>query len=104
MSFILKKIGCPSLTFVNRFFVFYFHLTLSGEKNVTGIQPNESSYSLVGISDAIKGARIECNDDASDNSQLCQIYLRVDNSASQLIKSPMLPKGGCASNIDFPTF
>nr|POE81520.1 pentatricopeptide repeat-containing protein, chloroplastic [Quercus suber] len=41
-----------------------------------------------------------CNVDASRNNQL---YLRVDTFGSQLINCPVLPKGGCASNIDFPT-
>ncbi|KAL4621575.1 hypothetical protein ACB092_06G239100 [Castanea dentata] len=73
------------------------------------IHPDGSSYSLSRISDAIKGAvgyapGMECNVDASGNSQLYQIYLCVDTSGSNLIKCPVLPKGGCASNIDFPTF
>ncbi|KAK4598524.1 hypothetical protein RGQ29_015828 [Quercus rubra] len=45
------------------------------------IQPDESSYSL-----------------------LYQLYICIGTSRSQLIKCPVLPKGGCASNIDFPTF
>ncbi|KAF3971790.1 hypothetical protein CMV_004655 [Castanea mollissima] len=73
------------------------------------IHPDGSSYSLSRISDAIKGAvgyapGVECNVDASGNCQLYQIYLCVDTSGSNLIKCPVLQKGGCASNIDFPTF
>uniref|UniRef100_A0A2N9IWV7 Uncharacterized protein n=1 Tax=Fagus sylvatica TaxID=28930 RepID=A0A2N9IWV7_FAGSY len=95
----------------------YFEAALNLKGNVdllqilesAGIQPDGSSYSLSSISDAIKGAigyapGIECNVDASGNSQLYQIYLCVDTSGSHLIKCPVLPKGGCASNIEFPSF
>ena len=75
----------------------------------TGINPDGSSYSLQNIKNAIKGAIgytpwIECNVDASGNSQLYQIYLCVDTSGSSLIECPVFPKGKCGSEIEFPSF
>ena len=75
----------------------------------TGINPDGSSYSLQNIKKAIKGAIgytpwIECNVDASGNSQLYQIYLCVDTSGSSLIECPVFPKGKCGSEIEFPSF
>ena len=64
----------------------------------TGINPDGNSYSLQNIKNAIKGAIgytpwIECNVDASGNSQLYQIYLCVDTSGSSLIECPVFPQG-----------
>ena len=78
-------------------------------RKYTGINPDGNSYSLVNIKNAIKGAIgytpwIECNVDASGNSQLYQIYLCVDNSDSDLIECPVFPKGKCGSEIEFPSF
>ncbi|WOG88843.1 hypothetical protein DCAR_0208078 [Daucus carota subsp. sativus] len=47
---------------------------------------------------------IECNVDASGNSQLYQVYLCLDNSASKLIECPVFPHGKCGAQIQFPTF
>ncbi|KAJ4711348.1 Ribonuclease [Melia azedarach] len=74
-----------------------------------GIQPDGNSYSLERIKDAIKGETgfapwIECNVDESGNSQLYQIYLCVDTSASNIIECPVFPKGKCGSGIEFPSF
>ncbi|XP_071690841.1 extracellular ribonuclease LE-like [Rutidosis leptorrhynchoides] len=74
-----------------------------------GIQANGEKYSLSDIKDAIKGASgytpwIECNNDSSGNSQLYQIYLCVDSSASGFIECPVFPHGSCASSVEFPSF
>uniref|UniRef100_A0A7N0UJB8 Uncharacterized protein n=1 Tax=Kalanchoe fedtschenkoi TaxID=63787 RepID=A0A7N0UJB8_KALFE len=74
-----------------------------------GIKPNDESYSLGDIKDAIKqGAGfepfIECNVDSSGNSQLYQVYLCVDTSGSDLIDCPTFPRGRCGSQIQFPSF
>ena len=74
---------------------------------------NKSRWELLQLSkhkkNAIKGAIgytpwIECNVDASRNSQLYQIYLCVDTSGLDLIECPVFPKGKCGSEIEFPSF
>ncbi|KAF5449642.1 hypothetical protein F2P56_030065 [Juglans regia] len=95
----------------------YFEAALNLKKNVDllqileseGVQPDGRSYSLSSISEAIRGATgyapgVECNVGTSDNSQLYQIYVCVDTSGSNFIKCPVLPSGGCASNVEFPSF
>ncbi|KAJ0816591.1 putative ribonuclease T(2) [Helianthus annuus] len=74
-----------------------------------GIHPNGSEYSLSSIRDAVKEASgytpwIECNTDSSGNSQLYQIYLCVDSSASGFVECPVFPTGSCGSSIEFPSF
>ena len=74
-----------------------------------GIKSNGNSHRLVNIKNAIKCAIgytpwIECNVDASGNNQLCQIYLCVDTSGSNLIECPVFPKGKCGLEIEFPSF
>ncbi|RWR84014.1 extracellular ribonuclease LE-like protein [Cinnamomum micranthum f. kanehirae] len=74
-----------------------------------GIEPDGGFYSLDSITSAIKDAigytpGIECNADEGGNTQLYQIYLCVDTSGSDLIECPVLPKGRCASRIEFPSF
>ncbi|KAK7838776.1 extracellular ribonuclease le [Quercus suber] len=77
--------------------------------SIHGLWPNyndgSSLYIILKNSDLISRMQacswVECNVDASRNNRL---YLRVDTFGSQLIKCPVIPKGGCASNIDFPTF
>jgi ribonuclease T2 len=78
-------------------------------KNVTGINPDGGSYSMSNIKRAIQEAVgftpwIECNTDASGNSQLYQIYLCVDTTGKNLIECPVFPKGKCGSEIEFPSF
>lgn len=73
------------------------------------IEPNDEFYSLESISDAIKQAvgftpGIECNRDSAHNSQLYQVYLCVDTSASDFIECPVLPRTKCGSDIQFPKF
>ena len=74
---------------------------------------NKSIWELLQLSkhkkNAIKGAIgytpwIECNVDASRNSQLYQVYLCVDTSGLDLIECPVFPKGKCGSEIEFPSF
>lgn len=74
-----------------------------------GIEANGESYSLTSIKEAIKEATgftpfIECNNDSSGNSQLYQVYLCVDTSASNFIECPVFPSGKCDSQIEFPSF
>ncbi|CAL5399045.1 unnamed protein product [Camellia sinensis] len=76
---------------------------------LTGINPDGGSYSLSSIKGAIKNAIgytpfIECNVDSSGNSQLYQVYICVDTSGSNFIECPVLPRGKCASNLEFPSF
>ncbi|KAL2484646.1 Ribonuclease 1 [Abeliophyllum distichum] len=75
----------------------------------SGINPDDGFYSLSSIRNAIKNAigytpGIECNVDASGNSQLYQIYICVDTSGSNLIECPVLPNGKCGSTVEFPSF
>ncbi|ESR51938.1 hypothetical protein CICLE_v10032651mg [Citrus x clementina] len=94
----------------------YFQTALNLKNQIHLLQalrtavPDGSSYSLESIKDAIKEASgfspwIECNVDESGNSQLYQIYLCVDTSASNFINCPVFPNGKkCGSQIEFPPF
>lgn len=77
--------------------------------NNAGIVPDDGMYSLESIKEAIKeGAGytpgIECNKDSAGNSQLYQVYLCVDTSGQDIIECPVLPKGRCASDVQFAKF
>ncbi|CAL5396274.1 unnamed protein product [Camellia sinensis] len=95
----------------------YFKSALNLKSNIdllqilqsAGINPDGGSYSLSSIKGAIKNAIgynpfIECNVDSSGNSQLYQVYICVDTSGSNFIECPVLPRGKCASNLEFPSF
>ncbi|EEF39934.1 ribonuclease t2, putative [Ricinus communis] len=95
----------------------YFKAALDLKKQVNLLQvlqsadivPNGGTYSLSSIKSAIQESIgytpwIECNSDASGNSQLYQIYLCVDTSGSNLIECPVFPHGKCGSQIEFPSF
>jgi ribonuclease T2 len=74
-----------------------------------GIKPDDEFYDLDSIKEAIKDATgftpgIECNIDASKNSQLYQVFMCVDISGSEFIECPVLPKRRCASKVQFPKF
>ncbi|KAF7809117.1 extracellular ribonuclease LE-like [Senna tora] len=74
-----------------------------------GIKPDGSFYNVSSIEEAIeKGSGyfpgIRCNFDASRNSQLLEIYLCVDKSATRFIDCPILPHSNCPSQVEFPTF
>ena len=74
-----------------------------------GIKPDDKFYEIKDIERAIKEAigfapGIECNKDSSHNSQLYQIYLCVDTSASNFINCPVMPHGRCDSRVQFPKF
>jgi len=76
---------------------------------LSGIKPNGGSYSLRSIKGAIKDAigftpYIQCNEDSSGNSQLYQVYLCVNTSASDFIDCSVFPRGRCGSEIQFPSF
>ncbi|CAI9096594.1 OLC1v1032779C2 [Oldenlandia corymbosa var. corymbosa] len=73
-----------------------------------GITPGKF-YTVERIKDAIKEGVgytpfVECNVDQSRNSQLYQVYLCVDSSASDFIECPVFPHGRCGSRIEFPSF
>ncbi|KAL0002729.1 hypothetical protein SO802_016510 [Lithocarpus litseifolius] len=110
-----EKHGTCSESVLNQHGYFDTALNLKGKTNllkalkIAGINPDGNSYSLQNIKNAIKGAIgytpwIECNVDASGNSQLYQIYLCVDTSGSSLIECPVFPNGKCDSEIEFPSF
>ena len=75
-----------------------------------GIKPDGNHYNLGNITEAIKQAvgfvsGIRCNTDPSGNSQLSEIFLCVDKSASNnFIECPILPKANCPDNVEFPIF
>ncbi|KAJ4845422.1 Ribonuclease 3 [Turnera subulata] len=74
-----------------------------------GIKPDDEFYDLDSIVEAIQEGTgftpgIECNVDHSRDSQLYQIYMCVDTSASEFIECPLLPRGRCASRVQFPKF
>ncbi|PWA34202.1 wounding-induced ribonuclease [Artemisia annua] len=109
------KHGTCSESVLNQHSYFATALGLKNEINLlqalksAGIQPNGQKYSLSSIESAIQDASgytpgIECNNDSSGNSQLYQIYLCVDSSASGFIQCPVFPRGRCGSSIEFPTF
>ncbi|WOK94253.1 extracellular ribonuclease LE-like [Canna indica] len=95
----------------------YFEAALNLKKQVdilqilenAGIKPDGESYDMDDITNAISSSTgfkpgIECNKDESGNSQLYQIYLCVNTSATELIECPTYPRSKCSSNIEFPTF
>ncbi|XP_062111604.1 ribonuclease 3 [Humulus lupulus] len=74
-----------------------------------GIEPNDKFYSLESIKEAITegvghAPGIECNKDSDGNSQLYQVYLCVDTSGSDFIECPKLPRGRCATTVQFAKF
>ncbi|CAN8291602.1 unnamed protein product [Cochlearia groenlandica] len=74
-----------------------------------GIKPDDKFYEIKDIEKTIKEAigfapGIECNKDSSHNSQIYQIYLCVDTSASKFINCPVMPHGRCDSRVQFPKF
>lgn len=110
-----NKHGTCSESVLNQHEYFSSALILKRQHNLVqilrsaGIQPDDQFYSLKNIQDAIESSTgftpgIECNVDPSGNSQLYQIYLCVDTSASNLIQCPVLPRGKCGSSIQFPSF
>ncbi|XP_048441100.1 extracellular ribonuclease LE-like [Pyrus x bretschneideri] len=95
----------------------YFEASLNLKENLdifqilqnAGIQADGNMYSLSSIKEAIKSAirytpGITCNEDASGNSQLYEVYICVDTSGSKLIECPVLPGTKCSSKIEFPSF
>lgn len=110
-----EKHGTCSESILDQQGYFQAALSLKNQANIlqilqnAGIEPNDKSYSLRSISQAIGGATgyapgIECNTDESGNTQLYQIYLCVDTSGENIIECPVLPRGKCSSQIQFPSF
>ena len=74
-----------------------------------GIKPDGGYYNLNSIKNAITGAigyapGIECNLDESGNSQLYQVYICVDTSATNLIECPKPIRSKCSNRVEFPAF
>lgn len=87
----------------------YINLCCGKHHLISGIKPDDGFYELESIIAAIKEATgftpgIECNVDPEHNSQLYQIYMCVDTSASEFIQCPKQPKKKCASTVQFPRF
>ncbi|KAJ4980479.1 hypothetical protein NE237_031316 [Protea cynaroides] len=85
----------------------YFETAFNLKKKV--IQPGGGFYSLDSINEAISDVTrftpgIECNVDASGNSQLYQICHCVDKSGSNFIECSVFPTSRCGSKIEFPSF
>ncbi|MED6180270.1 hypothetical protein PIB30_008769 [Stylosanthes scabra] len=110
-----EKHGTCSESILNQHDYFQTALNLKQRANIlralanAGIAPNGRAYSLSSIKGAIQQGvgytpYIECNVDSSGNSQLYQVYLCVDTSASRFIQCPVFPNGKCASQIVFPSF
>ncbi|XP_056843020.1 ribonuclease 1-like [Raphanus sativus] len=110
-----EKHGTCSESVINQHEYFQTSLKLKQQTNLlgaltkAGINPDGNSYSLESIRDSIKESTgftpwIECNRDGSGNSQLYQVYLCVDRSASGLIECPVFPRGKCGNEIEFPSF
>ncbi|XP_006827258.2 ribonuclease 1 [Amborella trichopoda] len=109
------KHGTCSESVLDQHQYFESALKLKGKVNLVqalqdaGIYPDGSTYSLNSITEAIRAATghtpgIECNRDESRNPQLYQIYMCVDTSGSSIIECPKLPRGGCSSQVEFPSF
>ncbi|KAL1365777.1 hypothetical protein HN51_013754 [Arachis hypogaea] len=110
-----EKHGTCSESILEQHDYFQTALNLKQRANIlrvltnAGIAPNGNAYSLSSIKGAIKQGvgytpYIECNVDSSGNSQLYQVYLCVDASASRFIECPVFPNAKCASQIQFPPF
>lgn len=109
------KHGTCSESVLDQHDYFATTLTLKNQINLlqslenAGIHPDGGSYSLESIKSAIEQETgftpyVECNVDESGNSQLYQVYMCVDSSASNLIACPIFPRGKCGSQIMFPSF
>ncbi|KAL9225937.1 hypothetical protein vseg_001809 [Gypsophila vaccaria] len=84
-------------------------INLLGALTRAGINPDDQSYSLGDIKDAITNSvgftpGIRCNKDTSRTSQLYEIYLCVDTSGTNLIDCPIFPRSNCPSRVEFPAF
>ncbi|KAL0912528.1 hypothetical protein M5K25_018506 [Dendrobium thyrsiflorum] len=111
-----EKHGTCVESLFNEHDYFQAALTLKGKAegilqmlSSSGIEPNDNSYSLSSITEAIKGGIgytpvIECNQDESGSSQLYQVYLCADTSASNFIACPFFRTESCSSEIKFPSF
>ncbi|CAM8879779.1 unnamed protein product [Rhodiola kirilowii] len=107
--------GMCSKTVLNQHQYFQAAIKLKPKANIlsiltkAGIRPNGGFYSKYSISEAIRTSigyepYIECNVDKSGNSQLYQVHVCVDTSASKIIECPGMPQGGCGSKLKFPAF
>lgn len=106
---------CAESTFSKQSDYFQAALDLKEQTNLLqalkneGIEPNDKFYNLEDMKQAFeKGtgfeAWIECNHDDEGNSQILQVYMCVDTTGKKLIKCPVIPRGNCASRVQFPKF
>ncbi|KAK8947985.1 Ribonuclease 1 [Platanthera guangdongensis] len=77
----------------------------------SGIEPNDNSYSLSSIEEAIQTgfgftSVIDCNKDVSGSIQLYQVQLCVDKTGTSFIACPDSSSGSgrCSSEVKFPSF
>ncbi|KAG6481377.1 hypothetical protein ZIOFF_057977 [Zingiber officinale] len=111
-----EKHGTCSESILDQHSYFETSLQLKKQTNLlqiledAGIHPDGELYSLNSIRSAISDGigytpGIECNVDESGNSQLFQVYLCVDTSATNLTDCPVYPRSKCSSSsIEFPSF
>ncbi|CAN6484565.1 unnamed protein product [Victoria cruziana] len=75
-----------------------------------GIHPDGGFYTMESIRNTIQKATglnpgIECNTDGNRQSQLFQVFLCVDTTATNFIDCPVLPRGReCGWEVVFPVF
>ncbi|CAN6484571.1 unnamed protein product [Victoria cruziana] len=110
-----KKHGTCSESALDQHQYFQAALNIKTQLNLldilrsAGIYPDDGMYRVESIRKAIEEATgftpgIQCNNDESRQRQLYQIFLCVDTTATSLIECPVLPRGRCPSEIEFPAF
>ncbi|KAG0480391.1 hypothetical protein HPP92_011249 [Vanilla planifolia] len=111
-----EKHGTCSESILDQHSYFQAALNLKNKINLLqilkdrGIEPDGGNYEVSDIKDAIKDATgftpwIQCNVDEGRNSQLYQVYMCVNTSATNFIECPVFPKGrSCPQEIEFPVF
>ncbi|XP_031475044.1 ribonuclease 1-like [Nymphaea colorata] len=110
-----EKHGTCSESVLNQHQYFQAALNLKTQLNLlhiltkAGIRPDGGSYSLESIKNAIQEATgfapgIECNVDESRQPQLYQIFVCVNTKGTNFIDCPVLPRGRCSSEVEFPAF
>ncbi|PKA66647.1 Ribonuclease 1 [Apostasia shenzhenica] len=84
----------------------YFQAALGIKNNINFLHILKNVNSIKGSIGQATGFApwIECNVVEEGNSQPYQVYMCVGPSASRLIDCPVLPRGSCAAEIEFPSF
>ncbi|KAK9119253.1 hypothetical protein Scep_017346 [Stephania cephalantha] len=110
-----EKHGTCSASYLDQHGYFEAALNLKERANLlkalqnAGIEPDGRFYSLESIKEAIREGTgytpgIECNVDKSGESQIFQVFMCADTSASKFIDCPSLLRRRCSSKIKFPQF